>query len=102
MVQSFGRRVKHRQLFTVDVPVPEISFTISPTTVVRGNEVTLTVTPAGKSPLTVYFNGRPLPKKTLHGGRTLVVIVPSDSRSGYFEIEYQGRRYRSRQQLRVR
>ena len=40
----------------------------------------------------VYYNGVPLPKKTLHEGRVLVVTIPSTAVSGYFEIEVDGQR----------
>ena len=100
-MESHGRRTVSRMAFTVEQPRPEVAFTFSPQTARRGNEVTLQLTP-GRQSVTVFFNGRPLPKKVLAGGRTLVVTVPGDARSGYFELEYNGRRYRADRVLRVR
>jgi len=50
----------------------------------------------------VFFDGRPLPKKVMQGGRQLVVTIPGDARSGYFELEHRGERYRAKQIFRVR
>ncbi|MCB9556110.1 MAG: IPT/TIG domain-containing protein [Deltaproteobacteria bacterium] len=99
-VTAFGRQQHSRLPFVVDQPAPELSFTIAPHRVQRGQEVTLFLTPARQF-TRVYFNGRLLPKKSLEAGRRLVVTVPSDARSGYFEVEYRGRVYKANQRLHV-
>lgn len=100
-VVSHGRELKTRMPFTVDQPKPEVEFTFAPTSGRRGSEVTLFLDPPRQS-VTVFFNGRPLPKRTMEGGRRLVITVPSDARTGYFELEYNGRQYRAKKKFRVR
>ncbi|MCC6748169.1 MAG: hypothetical protein IT371_10950 [Deltaproteobacteria bacterium] len=84
-------------------PAPQaqvgLSFSFSPTSVRRGDEVTLSL--SGATDVTVWYNGRPLPKKVLNNGLTLVVTIPGDGASGYFELEWSGQRVRSPQQLTV-
>jgi hypothetical protein len=102
-IESHGRRTVSRLPFTVLQPAPELSFTFTPTSVTRGSEVTLHLTPPRESGLTVFLNGRPLPKRVLGRGRSLVVTIPGDMRgTGRFEIEYKGRRYTTAQVLRIR
>jgi len=100
-VDTYGRRVGGALRFTVDEPRPELEFTFAPTSGRRGSEVTLFLTPPRQSVM-VFFDGRPLPKKTLQRGRQVVVTIPGDARSGHFELEHNGRRYRAKQIFRVR
>jgi|GEM_PF-2638101 large repetitive protein len=93
-IDSHGQRITSRLAFSVLKPQPELSFTVAPTAARRGSEVTLNLTPA-RLGTAVYYNGRLLPKKVLNNGRTMIVTIPGDARSGYFEVEYKGRRYRS-------
>lgn len=99
-IESHGRRFPSRLAFAVDQPRPELEFTFAPTAGRRGSEVTLFLSPPTQVVM-VYFDGRPLPKKVLEAGRRLVITVPSDARSGYFEIEHRGQRYRAKQIFRV-
>ena len=101
MVMSFGRKLVVPGQFTVDQPKPAIEFDFNPKTQRRGREVTLILTPPTLA-VTVFFNGRPLPKRTLENGRRIVVTIPGDARSGHFELEYKGDRYRAKDRLRVR
>jgi hypothetical protein len=101
LVTSYGRKILSKQVFTVLAPTPALSFTVAPATAKRGSEVTLTLTPAQQD-VSVYLDGRLLPKRTLQGGRQIVVTVPGDAKSGFFEVEYNGERYRSPIRLRVR
>jgi hypothetical protein len=98
---SHGRKTTTRMVFTVDRPKPALEFTFAPKRIRRGSEVTLFLTPPRQGVM-VYYNGRPLPKKVLAGGARIVVTIPSDARSGHFELEFKGRRYRAAQTLRVR
>jgi hypothetical protein len=76
------------------------AFTFSPNPAKRGAEVEIRPSIALET-ATVYFNGRPLPKKVLSNGRVLVVTVPGDAESGYFELEWQGIRVRAADRLNV-
>ena len=100
-IESYGRKVISPMAFTVDQPKPEIAFEFSPQKGRRGSEVTLTIDPPHQEIL-VFFDGRPLPKKTLQGGRRVVVVIPSDARTGYFEVEYNDRRYKAERPYKVR
>jgi len=101
-IESYGRQVFSPMPFTVDQPKPEIAFEFSPKKGRRGSEVTLTINPPHQDIL-VFFDGRPLPKKTLQAGRRVVVVIPSDApRSGYFEVEYNERRYKAEKPFKVR
>ena len=101
-IESYGRTVLSPMPFAVDQPKPEIVFEFSPKQGRRGSEVTLTIDPPHQE-IMVFFDGRPLPKKTLQGGRRVVVVIPSDApRSGYFEVEYNERRYKAEKPFRVR
>ncbi|MBW2735665.1 MAG: hypothetical protein JRH20_25045, partial [Deltaproteobacteria bacterium] len=44
---------------------------------------------------------RPLPKRSFNRGRRIVVTIPADARSGFFEVEFKGRRYRGSRRFRV-
>jgi hypothetical protein len=98
---SHGRRIASKMVFTVDKPRPELEFSFAPMVGRRGSEVTLTLTPPRQGVM-VFFDGRPLPKKVLAGGRRIVVTIPSDARTGYFELELRGRRFRAERVFRVR
>ncbi len=100
-VVSFGRKLATPQAFTVDVPKPAIEFDFSPKVQRRGREVTLTLNPPTLA-ITVFFNGRPLPKRTLNNGARVVITIPGDARSGYLELEFKGERYKAAKKLRVR
>jgi hypothetical protein len=71
---------------------PALVVRVTPTRGRPGQQVTLHLTPF-RSPVTVTFNGRPLPKKT--AGNSLKVTVPGNAVSGTFEVEWEGRRYSS-------
>lgn len=100
-VKSFGKRVASRLPFKVLPPPPEVSFTVAPAHGPRGSEVALTLSPP-RQEVTVFFNGRPLPKKVYQRGKRIVVTVPADAHTGYFEVEYNNRRYRAPKKFRVR
>lgn len=101
VIETFGRKVSTSQEFRVDQPTPELAFDFRPKSGRRGREVMLLVTPPRPNVI-VFYNGRPLPKKTLEGGRKIIVTIPGDARSGHFELEYKGDRYKSAQPFRVR
>ena len=98
---SFGRKLFTAQAFVVDQPKPAVEFDFSPKVQRRGREVTLTLRPPTQA-VTVFFNGRPLPMRTLEGGARIIITIPGDARSGVLELEYKGDRYKAKQQLRVR
>ncbi len=100
-VESYGKGAFSKMAFTVDQPKPEIEFDFAPKRGRRGSEVTLSINPPHQEVL-IFFDGRPLPKKTLQGGRRVVVTIPSDARTGYFEVEYNDRRYKAPQVFKVR
>jgi hypothetical protein len=73
---------------------PQFQVIVDPPAARPGDEVQLRVDPAPGEPVMIYYNGRPMPKKELGGG-LFVVTVPADAADGRFEIELDGRRYRS-------
>jgi hypothetical protein len=73
-------------------PRPEVVINLSTGSARRGAEVQLQVEPFRPGYI-VYFNGRPLPKKTQ--GDMFVVTIPANAHSGHFEVEWAGKRYRS-------
>jgi hypothetical protein len=75
-------------------PAPDLSISVVPSSARRGNEVRIFVSPP-RAPLTVYLNGRPLPMKVSPEGNVLTVTIPAFATSGTFEVEWNGRRYRS-------
>jgi hypothetical protein len=101
IVQSYGRKVASPLKFRLTAAPPEVAFRVAPLRVYRGGEVTLFLTPPRRY-VSVYYNGRLLPKRVLRNGAQLVVTIPADAKSGYFEIEYRGRRYRAKSRVRVR
>lgn len=100
-LESYGRPIESRLPFRVDVPKPPVEFTFHPESARRGGEVTLFLTPPRPN-VTVFYNGRPLPKKVLAGGQRIIITIPGDGRSGFFELEFNGKRYRAQKRLRVR
>lgn len=72
-------------------PSTQITFTIEPNPAKRGDEVQLNLSSAIEG-ATIYFNDKPLPKKTLANGKTFVITVPGDATSGYIEIVWSGGR----------
>ncbi len=100
-IVSYGREVFSPMAFTVDEPKPELEFSFSPQKGRRGSEVTLTIDPPHQE-IMIFFGERPLPKKTLQGGKRVVVTIPSDARTGHFEVDYNGRRYRAEKPFKVR
>ncbi len=68
--------------------------TVRQTTVQRGTEVKIFVSPP-RAPLIVYFNKRIIPVTVDASRRVLRVIIPDDATSGYFEVEWKRKRYRS-------
>jgi hypothetical protein len=101
VLESYGKKVASTMRFAVDAEKPAIEFEVSPAAGRRGAEVTITVKPA-REEVTVFFDGRPLPKRVMQGGRIVVVTIPSDARSGYFELELDGKRYRAKKIFKVR
>jgi len=77
-------------------PAPEsLSFIVAPDRARRGQEVELILSRRVPN-VTVFYDGRPLPKKVLDGGKVLVVTVPGDAISHrFFELEFMGRRFRA-------
>ncbi len=75
------------------------SFAFEPKGVRWGEEVRLRVTPETDD-FTVYFNGRPLPKKTVGRG-SAAVTIPANSKSGYFTLDFDGTRVEAGEQLTV-
>lgn len=100
VVESFGRKVASSLKFRLTVPPPEVAFRFGPHAGRRGSEVTLFLSPPRRY-VSVYYDGRLLPKRVLRNGAQVIVTIPGDARSGYFEVEYRGRRYRARRRFRV-
>ncbi len=76
------------------------TFTFSPREVRWGDQVEIQTPFSGES-VTVYLNGMPLPKKVDGSGKTISVAIPSGAKTGYFELERDGMRARSTQQISV-
>lgn len=100
-IVTHGKALKPKGKITISAPPPLMRFSFAPQKIKRGNEVTLSLDPASTD-ASVYFAGRPLPQRTLAGGKKLIVTIPSDAKSGYFEVEYKGRKYRAQKKLMVR
>jgi hypothetical protein len=98
---TYSRQVVSRLPFKVDEPRPALTFRFAPTVARRGSEVTLFLDPPRQG-VSVFYNGRPMPKRVFEGGKRIVVTVPADARSGYFELEYDSERFRAKKRLRVR
>ncbi|MCC6749227.1 MAG: IPT/TIG domain-containing protein [Deltaproteobacteria bacterium] len=100
VIFSRNRSQQSTSSFTV-LNIAELTFHFSPVEAAAGSDVTIRLSRAEPA-ATIWYNGRPLPKRVLHGGRTFVVTVPGDATSGYFELEVSGRKWRATQQLTVR
>jgi large repetitive protein len=101
ILESYGKKITAKMTFTIDEAKADLSFTFAPTSGKRGTEVTLTLDPPTSGVL-VFFDGRPLSKNELQAGKRYVVTVPSDARSGHFELEHSGQRYKAKVQFKVR
>jgi hypothetical protein len=73
-------------------------FTFAPKWAKPGEDVQIKMSQPNQGVM-VCFNGSPLPKKTLPDGKTIIVTVPGNANSGYFELKYGKTRYRSSEQL---
>lgn len=83
----------HRAPPAPDQPAePEIKVEVNKTTARRGESIEVHVAPWHPEVM-VFFNGRPLPKRT-RGGH-FEITIPANAQSGCVEIEWEGRRYRS-------
>lgn len=78
-------------------PAQSLTFTFSPNPARRGEDVLLYLSES--KPVTVYYNGRPLPKKVSPDGKVLTVTVPGDARNGFFELTWDGQSVRASQEL---
>ncbi len=88
-------------IFTIKFgPTPQpqsFTFTFSSNPARRGEDILLYLSES--KPVTVYYNGQPLPKKTSHDGKVLTVTVPADARNGFFELAWDGHSVRASQEL---
>jgi hypothetical protein len=82
-------------------PPPTLSFTFSPTSGPPGTEVELYLSTA--LPVTVYYNGVVLAKRTSEDGKTLTVAIPGDAWTGpgSFELRWDGQGVLATQQFTV-
>ena len=80
--------------------VSHAGVTFSPASVRRGQEAEVRIEPFQES-ATVYFNGRPLPKRIDKEAGTFKVTIPSTGRTDYVEIDVKGKRIHSSEQLTV-
>ncbi|MFH1131563.1 MAG: IPT/TIG domain-containing protein, partial [Pseudomonadota bacterium] len=101
IVETFGQKKTTRIPFTVLKPKPALSFTVSPSRARRGEEVTIELTPPSHG-VAVYFDDRLLPSRVIGRGRQLIVTIPGNANSGFFELEYNGERFRSPTKFKVR
>ena len=66
----------------------DVSFSVSPPRTAPGEELTLHLSGSLQSDYVVYLGDRgPLPKKTMAGGEVVVITVPSDIKSGDYDLE---------------
>lgn len=78
-----GINLKASKPFTVS-----LSFYFSPESGPAGSEVSLFLNqPADVS---VYYDGKVMPKKTLTDGTTLIVTIPAGAQNAYFELKGDG------------
>ena len=71
---------------------PELRVSLNKTTARRGENIEVHIDPWHPNVM-VFFNGRPLPKRTETDH--LVITIPGNAGSGFVEVEWAGRRYRS-------
>jgi hypothetical protein len=69
---------------------PALVVRLGRTTARRGEDLKVFVEPFHPEAM-VFFNGRPLPKKTR--GNHFVITVPGNAESGNVEVQVEGRRY---------
>ena len=100
-VDTYGKKLAVKMGFTVDEAKPDLEFTFSPASGRRGSEVTLTLKPPTVG-VRVLFDGRPLSTNELQGGKLVVVTIPSDARTGHFEVEHNGQVYKAKLPFKVR
>lgn len=100
VVHSRGGRLSRHARFTVIAPARELSFKVRARSARPGQDVVLTLNPP-TARVRVYLAGRELPTRVIKRGRRIVVTVPGNARSGFIEVEYRGRRYRSARILRI-
>lgn len=81
------------------VSTPDLTFRLSGTHARPGQDIRLYL--SQPVAVEVYYNGKIMPKRVEDDGSTLVVTIPGDAQSGYFELEWQGRRYRAAMPLNV-
>lgn len=72
----------------------ELAVTVEPSVARRGYEVVVRVYPFYPQ-VAVSFNGRPVPIKPSPAGDSWIVTIPTDANSGFFEVAWNGRRFRS-------
>ncbi len=98
-LRAVGPGGESNQSVTVTVTQPSLTFTFSPTSGPAGSDVELSL--SAPIAVTVYYEGRVLPKVVTDGGRTLRVTIPGDASSGYFELRWNGQSVRASQQFTV-
>ena len=76
------------------------TFTFTPNPAKRGTDVEIRPSVAMENAV-VYFNGQALPKKVQANGRSLIVTVPANAESGYFELANLGIRIRAADKLNI-
>lgn len=99
---TYVLRVEHEngiteEKVTVNVASPQLSFTFSPKKGLPGSEVQLQLSEPVQ--VTVYFNGKLMPKKTSADGRTLTVTIPGGASSDYFELRWDGQSVKAAEQF---
>jgi len=75
------------------------TFSFSPKQGPAGTEVTLTL--SQEADIIVNYDGKPLPKKVLMGGKAIVVSIPGGAKDAYFRLTGNGLDIRSNEKFKV-
>jgi hypothetical protein len=81
-------------------PVPGFHFDFNPKSAKKGQEIEIWINEPVAQNSTIFYAGKPLPKKTLDNHH-IRVNIPTDAKSDYFEVEYNGHRYQNPTKLNV-
>ena len=108
-LECHGQSHRSARRFTLTVPTvhrptaaPGFTFTFAPLSARVGDTVSVQLQPPTERGVTIYLNGRPLPKRVQRGGRRLLITVPGGARTGYLEVACDGQRQRARRPLIIR
>jgi len=87
--------------YSIQVHVEDLEFAFSPRSAAPGEEVEIGLGFSPPGGVAVFYDGKALTTRPSSDGKVLAVTLPMDATSGYFEIEWQGRRYRAGEMMEI-